>query len=116
MLLVRTPSGQLIPHGTVASLSIAEGPPMLKTENARPSTWIYVDVRDRDLTSVVGDLQRAVAKQVPLSPGVRIAYSGLFEYLQHAIAKLQLVVQATLLLIFVLLYLIFGRLDYAIRK
>src|SRR3546814_9469816 len=65
---------------------------MLKTENARPSTWIYVDVRDRDLTSVVGDLQRAVAKQVPLSPGVSIAYSGQFEYLQHAIAKLKLVV------------------------
>src|SRR3546814_6667486 len=113
MLLVRTPSGQLIPHGTVASLSIAEGPPMLKTENARPSTWIYVEVRDRDLTSVVGDLQRTVAKQVPLSPGVSIAYSGQFEYLQHALAKLKLVVPATILIIFVLLYMTFGRFDDA---
>src|SRR3546814_12277912 len=88
-LPILTPSGQQITLGTVASLSIAEGPPMLKTENARPSTWIYVDVRDRDLTSVVGDLQRAVAKKVPLSPGVSIAYSGQFEYLQPAIAKLK---------------------------
>ena len=76
---------------------------MLKTENARPSTWIFVVVRYRDLTSVVGDLQRVVARKVPPSPGLSIAYSGQFEYLQHAIAKLKLVVPATLLIIFVLL-------------
>jgi Cu(I)/Ag(I) efflux system membrane protein CusA/SilA len=86
---------------------------MLKTENARPSTWVYVDVRGRDLASVVGDLQRAVAKQVKLTPGVSIAYSGQFEYLQRAVAKLKLVVPATLLIIFVLLYMIFGRFDEA---
>src|SRR3546814_7038294 len=73
--------------GTVANISIAEGPPMLKTENARPSTWVYVDVRGRDLTSVVGDLQRAVAKQVRLPPGVSLAYSGQFEYLQRAVDR-----------------------------
>jgi Cu(I)/Ag(I) efflux system membrane protein CusA/SilA len=99
--------------GTVANVSIAEGPPMLKTENARPSTWVYVDVRGRDLASVVGDLQRAVAKQVRLSPGVSIAYSGQFEYLERAVDRLKLVVPATLLIIFVLLYLIFGRFDEA---
>src|SRR3546814_9757903 len=55
-----------------------------KTENARPSTWVYVDVRGRDLASVVGDLQRAVAKQVRLSPGVSLAYSGQFEYLERS--------------------------------
>src|SRR3546814_13828821 len=86
---------------------------MLKTENARPSTWVYVDVRGRDLASVVGDLQRAVAKQVKLSPGVSIPYSGQFEYLQRAVDKLKLVVPATLLIIFVLLYMIFGRFDEA---
>ncbi len=86
---------------------------MLKTENARPSTWVYVDVRGRDLASVVGDLQRAVAKQVRLSPGVSIAYSGQFEYLERAVDRLKLVVPATLLIIFVLLYLIFGRFDEA---
>jgi Cu(I)/Ag(I) efflux system membrane protein CusA/SilA len=112
-LPVLTPSGQQITLGTVANISIAEGPPMLKTENARPSTWVYVDVRGRDLASVVGDLQRAVAKQVRLSPGVSIAYSGQFEYLQRAIDKLKLVVPATLLIIFVLLYMIFGRFDEA---
>jgi Cu(I)/Ag(I) efflux system membrane protein CusA/SilA len=112
-LPILTPSGQQITLGTVATISIAEGPPMLKTENARPSTWVYVDVRGRDLTSVVGDLQRAVAKQVKLSPGVSIAYSGQFEYLERAVAKLKLVVPATLLIIFVLLFLIFGRFDEA---
>ncbi|MFX9150176.1 efflux RND transporter permease subunit, partial [Acinetobacter baumannii] len=66
-LPILTPAGQQITFGTVANVSIAEGPPMLKTENARPSTWVYVDVRGRDLASVVGDLQRAVAKQVRLS-------------------------------------------------
>lgn len=112
-LPVLTPSGQQITLGTVANISIAEGPPMLKTENARPSTWVYVDVRGRDLTSVVGDLQRAVAKQVRLPPGVSLAYSGQFEYLQRAVDKLKLVVPATLLIIFVLLYLIFRRFDEA---
>jgi Cu(I)/Ag(I) efflux system membrane protein CusA/SilA len=112
-LPILTPSGQQITLGTVAKISIAEGPPMLKTENARPSTWVYVDVRGRDLASVVGDLQRAVAKQVRLSPGVSIAYSGQFEYLERALAKLKLVVPATLLIIFVLLYMIFGRFDEA---
>jgi Cu(I)/Ag(I) efflux system membrane protein CusA/SilA len=112
-LPVLTPSGQQITLGTVATILIAEGPPMLKTENARPSTWVYVDVRGRDLASVVGDLQRAVARQVRLSPGVSIAYSGQFEYLQRAIDKLKLVVPATLLIIFVLLYMIFRRFDEA---
>lgn len=112
-LPVLTPSGQQITLGTVAHIVIAEGPPMLKTENARPSTWVYVDVRGRDLTSVVGDLQRAVASHVKLSPGVSIAYSGQFEYLQRAVDKLKLVVPATLLIIFVLLFMIFGRFDEA---
>jgi Cu(I)/Ag(I) efflux system membrane protein CusA/SilA len=112
-LPVLTPAGQQITLGTVANVSIADGPPMLKTENARPSTWVYIDVRGRDLASVVGDLQRAVASRVKLSPGVSIAYSGQFEYLERAVAKLELVVPATLLIIFVLLYLIFGRFDEA---
>ncbi|WBX85195.1 efflux RND transporter permease subunit [Sphingosinicella microcystinivorans] len=108
-LPVLTPAGQQITLGTVARIAIADGPPMLKTENARPSTWVYIDVRGRDLASVVGDLQQAVARQVKLSPGVSIAYSGQFEYLERAIARLKLVVPATLLIIFMLLYLIFGR-------
>jgi Cu(I)/Ag(I) efflux system membrane protein CusA/SilA len=112
-LPILTPGGQQITLGTVAKLQIAEGPPMLKTENGRPSTWVYVDVRGRDLASVVGDLRRAVAKDVTLSPGVSIAYSGQFEYLQRAVERLKLVVPATLLIIFILLYVTFGRFDEA---
>jgi Cu(I)/Ag(I) efflux system membrane protein CusA/SilA len=112
-LPIVTPSGQQITLGTVASVAIADGPPMLKTENGRPSTWVYVDVRGRDLASVVGDLRKAVERQVKLSPGVSIAYSGQFEYLQRAEARLLLVVPATLAIIFLLLYLTFRRLDEA---
>ncbi len=112
-LPILTPSGQQITLGTVANIQIADGPPMLKTENGRPSTWVYIDVRGRDLASVVGDLQKAVAKEVKLSPGVSIAYSGQFEYLQRAVERLKLVVPATLLIIFVLLYVTFGRFDEA---
>ena len=112
-LPILTPSGQQITLGTVAKVQIADGPPMLKTENGRPSTWVYVDVHGRDLSSVVGDLQKAVAKDVRLSPGVSIAYSGQFEYLQRAVERLKLVVPATLTIIFVLLYLTFRRLDEA---
>ncbi|HZZ34333.1 MAG TPA: efflux RND transporter permease subunit, partial [Caulobacteraceae bacterium] len=112
-LPVLTPSGQQITLGTVARIEIAEGPPMLKSENGRPTTWVYVDVRGRDLTSVVSDLQKAVAREVKLSPGVSLAYSGQFEYLQHAIERLKLVAPATLLIIFVLLYVTLGRFDEA---
>ncbi|WP_394760469.1 efflux RND transporter permease subunit [Phenylobacterium sp.] len=112
-LPILTPVGQQITLGAVAQVQIADGPPMLKTENARPSTWVYVDVRGRDLNSVVTDLRRAVAKDVPLPPGVSIAYSGQFEYLQRAAERLKLVAPATLLIIFLLLYLTFGRLDEA---
>lgn len=112
-LPILTPMGQQITLGTVAKVEIADGPPMLKTENGRPSAWVYVDVRDRDLASVVGDLQKAVAKDVKLSPGVSIAYSGQFEYLQRAVERLKLVVPATLVIIFLLLYVTFQRFDEA---
>jgi copper/silver efflux system protein len=112
-LPVLTPSGQQITLGSVAQIAISDGPPMLKTENGRPSTWVYIDVRGRDLTSVVDDLQTAVTRQVKLSPGVSLAYSGQFEYLARALDRLKIVVPATLAIIFLLLYLIFRRLDEA---
>ena len=112
-LPILTPNGQQITLGTVAAVTVADGPPMLKTENGRPSTWVYVDVRGRDLASVVEDLRTAVARDVRLSPGVSIAYSGQFEFLERAMARLKLVVPATLLIIFVLLYVIFRRFDEA---
>jgi Cu(I)/Ag(I) efflux system membrane protein CusA/SilA len=113
-LPILTAAGQQITLGTVAQVRVADGPPMLKTENGRPSTWVYVDVRGRDLASVVKDLQAAMTRKVPPAPGVSISYSGQFEYLQRAEARLLLVVPATLAIILLLLYLTFRRLDEAL--
>jgi Cu(I)/Ag(I) efflux system membrane protein CusA/SilA len=113
-LPVLTPTQQQITLGDVADIEVSSGPPMLRSENGRPTTWIYVDSRGRDLVSVVDDLQKAVSRQVKLPPGVSLAYTGQFEYLQRAEQRLMLVVPATLLIIFVLLYLTFGRFDEAL--
>ena len=91
----------------VAKVSIDEGPPMLRSENARLSGWIYVDVRGRDLRSLVTDMQGAVAKAVKLPPGYAVSWSGQFEYLERATERLKLVVPLTLAVIFALLYLLF---------
>ncbi len=112
-LPILTPTGEQITLGTVAKVSISDGPPMLKSENARPTGWVYVDVKGRDLASTVADLRQAVARQVKLESGMSVAYSGQFEYLERANARLKLVVPATLLIIFVLLYFIFKRFDEA---
>jgi Cu(I)/Ag(I) efflux system membrane protein CusA/SilA len=109
-----TPKGEQITLGTVARVAITEGPPMLKSENARLSSWIYIDVRGRDLASVVADLKKAVATAVALEPGISMAYSGQFEYMERANARLQVVVPATLLIILVLLVMTFQRLDEAL--
>ncbi len=108
-----TPSGQWITLGTVAQVNYSQGPPMLKSENARLASWVYVDVRGRDLASVVGNLRRAVTREIPLPSGVSMTYSGQFEYMERANARLKIVVPITLLIIFVLLTLIFERLDEA---
>jgi len=112
-LPIVTASGQWITLGTVADPHYAEGPPMLKSENARLASWVYIDARDRDLASVVEDLRRAVSRDVHLAPGVSVAYSGQFEFMERANARLKVVVPATLLIIFVLLYLTFRRADEA---
>ncbi|THC40203.1 efflux RND transporter permease subunit [Massilia sp. Mn16-1_5] len=113
-LPVLTPRGAQIRLGDVAAIRINDGPPMLRSENARLSGWVYVDIRGRDMNSVVRDMQQAVAKEVKLRPGYSISWSGQFEYLERASAKLKVVVPATLLVIFVLLYLTFKRFDEAI--
>ena len=91
----------------VARVNIQEGPPMIRSENARLSGWVYVDVRGRDLRSVVTDMQAAVAKEVKLPAGYSVSWSGQFEYLERATERLKVVVPATLAVIFVLLYLLF---------
>jgi Cu(I)/Ag(I) efflux system membrane protein CusA/SilA len=98
----------------VASIGISEGPPLLRSENARLAGWIYVDIRDRDLGAVVADAQRAVREKVKLSPGASLAWSGQFEYLERARARLALVVPFVLLIILMLLYLTFRRMDEAL--
>jgi Cu(I)/Ag(I) efflux system membrane protein CusA/SilA len=98
----------------VADVRISDGPPMLRSENARLSGWVYVDIRGRDLHGAVQDMQRAVLKQVKLPPGYSISWSGQFEFLERATAKLKVVVPFTLLIIFVLLYLSFKRVDEAL--
>jgi len=112
-LSLLTDRGAQIRLGDVASIRINDGPPMLKSENARLSGWVYVDIRGRDLSSAVHDMQAAVAKEVKLPAGYSISWSGQFEYLERATAKLKIVVPATLLIIFVLLYLTFKRFDEA---
>jgi copper/silver efflux system protein len=109
-----SPMGQALTLGTVAKIELSEGPPMLKSENARLSSWVYVDVRGRDLAAVAHDLQRAVAQKVQLEPGISVAYSGQFEFMERANARLKIVVPATLLIIFVLLVLTFERWDEAL--
>jgi Cu(I)/Ag(I) efflux system membrane protein CusA/SilA len=98
----------------VADLRITDGPPMLRSENARLSGWVYVDIRGRDLSGAVRDMQRVVADKVQLPPGYSISWSGQFEFLERATAKLKVVVPFTLLIIFVLLYLTFKRFDEAL--
>ncbi len=113
-LPILTPLGSQVTLGTVARVRVSDGPPMLRSENARLAGWVYVDVRGRDIASVVADLRRAVAAEVSLLPGMSLSYSGQFEFLERANERLKLVVPATLLIIFVLLYLTFGRLDEAL--
>ncbi len=113
-LSVLTERGAQIRLGDVTTIRIVDGPPMLKSENARLSGWVYVDLHGRDLSSAVHEMQQAVAKEIKLPAGYSISWSGQFEYFERAQEKLKVVVPFTLLIIFVLLYLIFRRFDEAL--
>ena len=113
-LPVVTERGAQVPLGALAEIRVTDGPPMLKSENARPSGWIYVDLRGRDLRRAVNDMQAAVASKVKPTAGYSIAWSGQFEYLERASARLKLVVPVTIAIIFVLLFATFGRADEAL--
>ena len=112
-LPIQTERGAQIRLGDVAAIAIADGPPMLKSENGRLSGWVYIDIKGRDLSSAVREMQLAVSQQVRLPAGYSVSWSGQFEYLERATARLKIVVPATLAIIFVLLYLTFGRFDEA---
>jgi len=111
VLPVVTASGGQIALGELADIVVTEGPPMLKSENARLSNWIYVDLRGRDLKSAVEEMQQRVAEQVVLPQGVSLSWSGQFEYLERATEKLKVVLPVTLMIIFILLWLTFKRIS-----
>jgi Cu(I)/Ag(I) efflux system membrane protein CusA/SilA len=113
-LPIVTATGQRLVLSDVADLRITDGPPMLRSENGRLAGFVYVDIRGRDLRGAVLDMQRAVTEEVALPPGYSVAWSGQFEFLERATAQLKLVVPVTLVIIFVLLYLIFRRFDEAL--
>lgn len=113
-LPILTPMKQQITLGDVAEIKVISGPTMLKTENARPAGWIYIDARGRDMVSVIDDLKTAINQQIKLRPGASIAFSGQFELLENANRKLKLMVPMTVMIIFILLYLAFRRADEAL--
>ncbi|OJU31288.1 MAG: cation transporter [Alphaproteobacteria bacterium 65-37] len=108
-ILVPTMKGGMLPVGQLADVRLTQGPTTIRTENAQLAVYVFVDFRDRDLAGYVADARRAVQEKIVLPPGTYAVWSGQFEYLERAEAKLKIVVPATLLLIFVLLYLNFGR-------
>ncbi|EHS99884.1 MULTISPECIES: efflux RND transporter permease subunit [Klebsiella] len=113
-LPVVTSGGAQVALSELADIAITDGPPMLKSENARLSDWIYVDIRGRDLKSAVDQMQREVSEQVKLPEGISLTWSGQYEYLERATAKLKIVLPFTLMIIFILLYVTFGRVKDAL--
>lgn len=106
-LPIVTQNGAEIPLGRVARVQIAEGPGIIRSENARLTGWVYVDIAGRDLSSYVGDAQQVVAEQVELPPGYSISWSGQYEYLQRAQERFILVGPTMLAIIALLLFLNF---------
>ena len=109
-VLISMPGGGTVPLGEVAKVQLDRGPTSIRTENGQLALYIFVDMHDRDLGGYVADAQRAVADNVHFPPGTYVQWSGQFEYLERATAKLKIVVPVTLLIIFLLLFLNFGRL------
>jgi Cu(I)/Ag(I) efflux system membrane protein CusA/SilA len=106
-ILIPTPSGAQVPITQVADITIHKGAPSIKSENARKNAWVYVDITGVDVGSYVKRAQQAVADKVALPPGYSIVWSGQYEYMIRAQQKLMVVVPATLIIIFLLLYLNF---------
>jgi Cu(I)/Ag(I) efflux system membrane protein CusA/SilA len=103
-LLVATSTGAQIPLGQLADVKINPGPPMIKSENSRRSAWIFVDITGRDLGSYIADAQKAIAQNLQLPAGYTIQWSGQFEQIQEANARLKWAIPLTLLVIVLLLY------------
>lgn len=110
-ILVPTPQGQHIPLGELAKIEFVEGPPMIKSENARLTGWVFVDIEGRDIGSYVAEAQKIVSEKVDLPSGYALIWSGQFEQMLEAEARMQIAVPAAIFIIFTLLMLHFGRLD-----
>ncbi|MBF0272676.1 MAG: efflux RND transporter permease subunit [Magnetococcales bacterium] len=108
-VLVQAENGATIPLGQLASVRLEKGPAAIRTENALLSVYIYIDIRDRDIGGYVADAQQAVRTAVQMPPGTFLQWSGQFEYMERAKERLKIVVPLTIFLIFLLLYLNFGR-------
>jgi Cu(I)/Ag(I) efflux system membrane protein CusA/SilA len=103
-VLIPTPTGSQIPLTLVADIKFTRGADVIKTEDARPNAWIYVDIKTSDIGGFVALAQKNLAERVKLPAGYTIAWSGQFEYMERAAERLRMVVPLTLLLIFILLY------------
>lgn len=103
-VLIPTPVGSQIPLVQVADLKLRRGPPVIKSENARPNAWIYVDINTSDIGGFVAKAKQLLTEKVTIPVGYTLTWSGQFEYMERAAKRLQLVVPATLLIIFLLLY------------
>ena len=106
-VLIPTPAGAQIPLSYVADFSIVNGPPVIKSENARTTSWVYVDIRDIDVGAYVQNARAVVQEQVDLPEGYSMVWSGQYEYMERARQRLQIVIPLTLVIIFLLLYLNF---------
>ncbi|MCP2678887.1 CusA/CzcA family heavy metal efflux RND transporter [Maricaulaceae bacterium NA33B04] len=110
-LLVPSRDGAHIPLSELADIAFVDGPPMIRSENARLTGWVFVDVAGRDLASFVADAQRVVASEVELPAGYAVAWSGQFEQMLEARERLSLAIPAAVLIVFILLMLHFARVD-----
>ena len=108
-LPIVTPDGAVVSLSQVADIRVTPGPSMVKSENAQPTVWVYIDVRDRDVVGYVRDAQKRVATTIKLPPGYSISWSGQFEYAERAAQRLAWVVPATIGIIFLLLFAAFRR-------
>ena len=109
-VLIPTPTGAQIPLGQVAEIRLRRGPPVIKSEDARPNAWVYVDLKTSDIGGYVAKAKAALARELDLPAGYTLGWSGQFEYMERAAARLRIMIPATLLIIFGLLYLNFRNL------
>jgi len=107
-VLVPTPYGAQVPLGQLADIKLRRGAPAIKSEDARPNAWVYVDLKTTDIGGFVTNAKQVLSEQLEIPPGYAISWSGQYEYMERASARLRVVIPLTLLMIFLLLYLNFG--------